>query len=236
MIYNEICEAKEQGKKLLAILIDPDHLTFDTVPYLMQCVNDSPATHILIGGSLLQKNEMDLLIHEIKKYTFLPLILFPGNYSQISDEADAILFLSLLSGRNAEYLIGQHIHAAPIIKKTTLEVLSTGYILIESGTLTSVAYISNTTPIPRNKKDIVLATALAGEMLGNKLIYLEAGSGAAQTVPLEMITHVSRQVQIPILVGGGIRSINAINQAHEAGATMVVIGTAFENNPDFFQK
>lgn len=236
MIYDQICAAKSKSEKLLAILIDPDHLSLESLPELMTSVNESPATHIMVGGSLIQKNEMDKYLSIIKGLTKLPVILFPGNYAQISNQADGILFLSLISGRNPEYLIGQHIHAAPLIKQTQLEVLSTGYMLIDSGAPTSVSYISNTQPIPRDKKDIALATALAGEMLGMKLIYLEAGSGAQSPVPAPMIQLVSSHLKIPIIVGGGLRTPEAIQEAHQAGADMVVVGTAFEKNIHFFKK
>ncbi len=236
MIYEFICEAKKSSKKLLAILVDPDNLSLENIPQLMALVNDSPATHLFMGGSLIQKNEMDEYITEIKKYTALPIVLFPGNYAQISDKADGILFLSLISGRNPEYLIGQHIHAAPLLKRTNVEVISTGYLLIDGGMPTSVSYISNTLPVPSNKKDIALATALAGEMLGLKMIYLEAGSGAQQSVPLEMVKTISTQLQIPLIVGGGIKSLAQIQEMYDAGADMVVIGTAFEKNADFFKK
>ena len=236
MIYEQICAAKSKGQKLLSILIDPDHLTLESLPELVASINESPATHIMMGGSLIQKNEMDILASNLKKLTELPVILFPGNYAQVTNQADGILFLSLISGRNPEYLIGQHIHAAPLIKQTNLEVLPTGYVLIDSGAPTSVSYISNTQPIPRNKKDIVLATALAGEMLGLKMIYLEAGSGAQFPVPTETIRLVSSSLKIPIIVGGGMRTPEAIQEAYEAGADMVVVGTAFEKNIHFFKK
>jgi putative glycerol-1-phosphate prenyltransferase len=236
MIYEQICAAKSKGQKLLSILIDPDHLTLESLPDLVASINESPATHIMMGGSLIQKNEMDELIATLKKLTKLPVILFPGNYAQLSNQADGILFLSLISGRNPEYLIGQHIHAAPLIKQTNLEVLPTGYVLIDSGAPTSVSYISNTQPIPRNKKDIALATALAGEMLGLKMIYLEAGSGAQFPVPISTIQLVSSQLKIPIIVGGGMRTPETIQEAYDAGADMVVVGTAFEKNIHFFKK
>ena len=236
MIYEQICAAKSKGQKLLSILIDPDHLTLESLPDLVASINESPATHIMMGGSLIQKNEMDVLVATLKKLTQLPVILFPGNYAQLSNQADGILFLSLISGRNPEYLIGQHIHAAPLIKQTNLEVLPTGYVLIDSGAPTSVSYISNTQPIPRNKKDIALATALAGEMLGLKMIYLEAGSGAQFPVPISTIQLVSSQLKIPIIVGGGMRTPETIQEAYDAGADMVVVGTAFEKNIHFFKK
>jgi phosphoglycerol geranylgeranyltransferase len=161
-------------------------------------------------------------------------LLFPGNPSQISAEADGILFLQLLSGRNPDYLIEHQIEAVPILEKTSLEIISTGYILVESGSETAVERVSKTKPLDRNNIDYVAQTAKAGEYIGNKLIYLEAGSGAKNAIPLEMISAVSKRISIPLIVGGGIRSKKAIDDAFLSGADMVVIGTAFENNPDFF--
>ncbi len=171
----------------------------------------------------------------LKQKTNLPVVIFPGDPSQISPQADAILFLSLLSGRNPDYLIEYQVQAAPILKKTNLEVISTGYILIESGNETAVARVSKTKPLNRENFDLVLATAQAGEMLGNKLMYLEAGSGAKNAVPLEMIQLISQNIEIPIIVGGGIVDLHGIQNAFKAGADLVVIGTAFENDSHFFE-
>jgi putative glycerol-1-phosphate prenyltransferase len=203
---------------------------------LIQKINQSPGTHIFIGGSLVENNILDELILKIKQKCALPIVLFPGNPSQISDKADAILFLSLISGRNPDFLIEHQVKAAPILKQTQLEIISTGYILIESGTETAVKRVSKTMPIDRNNSDLALATAQAGEMLGNKLIYLEAGSGAKQAVPLEMIRKISQNIEIPLLVGGGIIDLQGIQKAYDSGADLVVIGTAFENDVDFFNK
>lgn len=234
-IYNEIRRAKSENRKLLAVLLDPDKIQPEDVGQLASKINASPATHIFVGGSLVEANTIDELIVRLKQNTYLPVVLFPGNPSQISKEADGILFLTLLSGRNPDYLIEHQVNAVPMLKKTTLEVISTGYILIESGTQTAVERVSQTEPLARNNSDYVLQTALAGEFIGNKLIYLEAGSGAQLTVPLEMITKVSRSIKVPVIVGGGIRSKKAIDEAYQAGADVVVIGTAFENDSDFFQ-
>lgn len=233
-LYNQILQAKTSNKKLLAILLDPDKLVLENLDLLITKINDSPASHIFIGGSQVENNILDELILAIKTYSTLPIFLFPGNPSQISDKADAILFLSLISGRNPDFLIEHQVKAAPILKKTQLEIISTGYILIESGTETAVERVSKTKPIDRNNLNLVLATAQAGEMLGNKLIYLEAGSGAKQAVPLEMIALVSRNIEIPLLVGGGIVDLQGIQNAYQAGADLVIIGTAFEKNINFF--
>ncbi|WP_396171179.1 geranylgeranylglyceryl/heptaprenylglyceryl phosphate synthase [Flavobacterium sp.] len=233
-IYNQIVSAKLANQKLLAILIDPDKVAMEYVSVLIQKINTSPATHILVGGSSFDGNHLDELIIELKSKIELPILLFPGNPSQISDKADGILFLTLLSGRNPDYLMEHQVNAVPILKKTTLEVISTGYILIESGSETAVERVSKTKPLDRTNANYVLQTAQAGEYIGNKLMYLEAGSGAKLAVPTEMITLVSQNIKIPVIVGGGIRSKNEIKGAFDAGADMVVIGTAFENDSNFF--
>lgn len=233
-IYNQILKSKINNQKLLAILLDPDKIDLDKAEVLIEKINQSPATHIFIGGSLVENNILDELIVKIKQNCNLPIVLFPGNPSQISDKADAILFLSLISGRNPDFLIEHQVKAAPILKKTQLEIISTGYILIESGTETAVERVSKTKPLDRNNPDLALATAQAGEMLGNKLIYLEAGSGAKQAVPLEIIKKVAQNIEIPLLIGGGIIDLQGIQKAHDSGADLVVIGTAFENDINFF--
>jgi phosphoglycerol geranylgeranyltransferase len=234
-IYNNILQSKAKNEKLLAILIDPDKIDLNKTAVLIEKINKSPATHIFIGGSLVENNILDELISIIKQNCNLPIVLFPGNPSQISDQADAILFLSLISGRNPDFLIEHQVKAAPMLKKTQLEIISTGYILIESGTETAVERVSKTKPLNRNNPDLALATAQAGEMLGNKLIYLEAGSGAKQAVPLEMIKKVSQNMEIPLIVGGGIIDLQGIQKAYDSGADIVVIGTAFEKDLNFFK-
>jgi phosphoglycerol geranylgeranyltransferase len=234
-IYNKILKSKGENEKLLAILLDPDKIDLNKAETLIEKINQSPATHIFIGGSLVENNILDELIIQLKQKVTLPIVLFPGNPSQISQEADAILFLSLISGRNPDYLIEYQVKAAPILKQTQLEIISTGYILIESGNETAVARVSATKPLDRNNTDYAMHTAQAGEMLGHKLIYLEAGSGAKQAVPYEMIKKVSNNIEIPLIVGGGIIDLQGITKAHEAGADLVVIGTAFENDINFFE-
>jgi len=233
-IYKDILKAKATNKKLLAILLDPDKIILENLDELILKINQSPATHIFIGGSLVTTNILDDLILKIKEHCLLPILLFPGHPSQISDEADAILFLSLISGRNPDYLIGHQVEAAPLLKQMQLEIIPTGYVLIESGCETAVERVSKTKPIDRNDFDLVMATALAGEMLGNKLLYLEAGSGAKQAIPLEMIELVSKNIQIPLIVGGGIINLQGIQNAYDSGADLVVIGTAFEKDANFF--
>lgn len=233
-IHEQILEAKKNGQKLLAILLDPDKIVWEQLDHLLAKINESPATHIFVGGSIVQSTILEDLIAQLKQKTNLPVIIFPGDPSQISPQADAILFLSLLSGRNPDYLIEYQVQAAPILKKTNLEVISTGYILIESGNETAVARVSKTEPLNRENFDLALATAQAGEMLGNKLIYLEAGSGAKKPVPLEMIALIAQNIEIPVIVGGGIVDLHGIKEAYNAGADLVVIGTAFENDSHFF--
>jgi phosphoglycerol geranylgeranyltransferase len=235
-IYKDILKAKSENTKLLAILLDPDKVVLENLSVLISKINHSPATHIFIGGSLVTTNILDELIVQIKQNCDLPIVLFPGNPSQISDKADAILFLSLISGRNPDYLIEHQVNAVPILKQTDLEVISTGYILIESGNETAVERVSKTKPLNRNDVNYAIQTAQAGEMLGNKLIYLEAGSGAKQAVPLEMIKKVAQNIEIPLVVGGGIVDLQGIQKAYNAGADLVVIGTAFENDMNFFNQ
>jgi putative glycerol-1-phosphate prenyltransferase len=233
-IYNNILKSKANNEKLLAILLDPEKIDWNNLNFLIEKINQSPATHIFIGGSLVENNILDELIIKIKQKCNLPIVLFPGNPSQISDKADAVLFLSLISGRNPDFLIELQVKAAPILKKTKLEIISTGYILVQSGSETAVERVSKTIPLDRNNLELALATAQAGEMLGNKLIYLEAGSGAKQAVPLEMIQLISKNIEIPLLVGGGITNLQGIQKAYDSGADLVVIGTAFENDINFF--
>lgn len=235
-IYTDILKAKAENHKLLAILLDPDKIDWEHLDELISKINQSPATHIFVGGSLVLTSEIDQLILTLKQKCSLSIVLFPGNPSQISDKADGILLLSLISGRNPDYLIGHQVEAAPILKKTNLEIISTGYILIESESETAVSIVSATKPLCRNNPELALATAQAGEMLGNKLIYLEAGSGAKLSVPLEMIELVSQNISVPIIVGGGIRTQKGIQDAYEAGADLLVIGTAFENDLNFFNQ
>ncbi len=233
-IYKQILEAKSEKKKLLAILIDPDKVSMENLSILIQKIKQSPATHVLVGGSSFEGTHLDEIVMQLKSGINLPTLLFPGNPSQISDKADGILFLSLLSGRNPDYLIEHQINAVPILNKTNLEVISTGYILIESGNETAVERVSKTKPIDRTNAEYALQTAQAGIFIGNQLIYLEAGSGAQMSVPKQMIELVSKNINVPLLVGGGIRSKQEIENAFSAGADLVVIGTAFENNINFF--
>lgn len=208
----------------------------DAVPSFIQKVNVSVATHIFVGGSDVEANVTEAMVIEIKKHTTLPIILFPGDVTQLTNEADALLFLSLISGRNPEYLIGKHIEAVPKLKEMQLEVIPTGYVLIENGKITSVEKVTKTKPLKREEIQTIVNTAKAGELLGMKLIYLEAGSGALLTVNAEIIQAVKQNLEIPLIVGGGIKSKAQVQTAYDAGADVVVIGTAFEENEAFFEE
>ena len=233
-ICQRIVQSKQLKQKLLAILLDPEKLDLTSIGSVISKINKSPATHILVGGSSFEGHHLDEIIVALKHHSRLPILLFPGNPSQISGEASGILFLMLLSGRNPDYLVEHQINAVPILEMTKLEIISTGYILIESGNETAVERVSKTKPLSRNNPEYVAQTAKAGELIGNKLIYLEAGSGAINAVPLEVVKTVSTRISIPLIVGGGIRSKKQIDEAFANGADMVVIGTAFENNVNFF--
>ncbi len=230
MISDFISKSIANKKKLFALLIDPDKHTTKSLIDLCKNANDSGVDLILVGGSLLN-NDIGSSIEIIKSISKIPTLLFPGNLLQISNKADAILLLSLISGRNPDLLIGNHVIASSHIKRSNLEVLPTGYILIEGGKTTSVEYMSNTKPIPSDKIDIAVATAIAGEMLGLKYIYLEAGSGANNVVNLGMITNVKKNISIPLIVGGGFRTEDDIKKATFAGADIIVVGTTLEQKP-----
>ena len=217
------------GKKMFALLIDPDSYSDNQIQNITTQANNSNVDFILIGGSLLN-NDIDKSVDLIKKHTQIPVILFPGSLLQISNKADGILLLSLISGRNPDLLIGNHVIASSHIKRSKLEVLPTGYILIDGGKPTSVEYMSNTQPIPANKTDIAVATAMAGEMLGLQYIYLEAGSGANNAINTKMIEAVKQNINIPLIVGGGIKSVSDVTKAAKAGADIIVVGTAIEEN------
>jgi len=224
----------KKGKKQLAVLIDPDKFLVKKTADFIEKVNNSRATHIFVGGSIVDDMVTDILVEEIKKYSTLPVVLFPGDVTQITKKADALLFLSLISGRNPEYLIDKHINAISKLKDSNLEVISTGYILIESGKETAVQRVTNTLPIPRNAVQNIVNTAKAGELLGMKLIYLEAGSGASYPVSEHIISKVKKEINIPLIVGGGIRTLEQLKNAYQWGADLVVIGTAFEEDELFF--
>jgi len=226
MFYSGILEKLKSGK-LFAILVDPDKHDRSSLEKIGSAAERNAVDFILVGGSLVS-GSVDDTIALLKDSTDLPIILFPGNVLQISPKADGILLLSLISGRNPEFLIGNHVIAAPVLRKTKLEIVATGYILVENGRTTSVEYMSNTKPIPADKIDLAVATAIAGEMLGHKLIYLEAGSGAVENVNTGMIREVRSQISIPLIVGGGIHTVEQIRETYQAGADIIVVGSAIE--------
>lgn len=235
-IYQNILDAIASKRKLLAVLIDPDKMDIEKVSDFMAKVNTSIVTHIFVGGSVVEENDTEILVSKIKKLTTLPVIVFPGDVSQITEQADAILFLSLISGRQAEYLIGKHVKAVSKLRQIDLEIIPTGYILIENGKKTSVEKVTGTQPMSRDNIPLVVDTALAGEFLGKKLIYLEAGSGATHPIDITMISEVKKALQIPLIVGGGIRTKEQLLSAYNSGADIVVIGTALEDDESFFNE
>jgi putative glycerol-1-phosphate prenyltransferase len=228
-IVAHIKNASEKGEKLLTILIDPDKTTLEEIPTISKRIEHLKANYIFVGGSFVENGITAIFVKTLKKYTKIPIVLFPGNYSQITNYADALLFLSLLSGRNPEYLIEQQIKSVPFLKNSTLEIIPTGYILIDGGTNSSVLKISKTSPILQDNIELATATAIAGMYKGNQLIYLEAGSGAKTPVNSNLILNVKKAISIPLIVGGGIRTKEQLANAYNCGADMVVIGTAFEN-------
>src|SRR5688572_1505567 len=230
-IYTDLLKAREQGSKKLAVLIDPDKMRMGGLEQLIDLSIHCKVDYFFIGGSLIVNSQLDQCLQMIRQRCKVPLILFPGSSYQLSFHADAILFLSLVSGRNPDLLIGQHVIAAPYLKLSNLEILPTGYMLVDGGVGTTVQYMSNTSPIPSAKSDIAVCTALAAEMLGLKLIFMDAGSGASTPVPSEMIASVRGAVSIPIIVGGGIKSAEKVRENLNAGADLIVIGNAFESDP-----
>ncbi|MCR5455579.1 MAG: geranylgeranylglyceryl/heptaprenylglyceryl phosphate synthase [Bacteroidales bacterium] len=224
-----------KDKKRIAVLLDPDKLTATSTPSIAKKIDNSPADFIMVGGSLVSSS-VEATVAAIKSATKKPVVLFPGSGTQLCNNADALLLLSLVSGRNPEFLIGEHVKSSFNIRRSGIEIISTAYILVDGGAATSVQYVSNTMPIPANKPDLAVATALAGEQIGMKNIYLEAGSGAKNPVAPEMISAVSQVCTSPLMVGGGLRSMSDITKAFYAGADIAVVGTAFENNPDFFKQ
>ena len=235
-IYKNIQDSISKGENLLAVLIDPDKFSIENTSSFIKKVNESIATHIFVGGSIVNNDATDGLVSDIKKETNLPIVLFPGDVTQITNKANALLFLSLISGRHPEYLIGKHVEAVSKLSEMQLEVISTGYILIESGKKTAVEKVTDTKPMPRGNVQNLVDTAKAGQLLGMKLIYLEAGSGAKEPLTNTIISRVKEELDIPLIVGGGIRSKVQLENAYNAGADLVVIGTAFEEDELFFDE
>jgi phosphoglycerol geranylgeranyltransferase len=231
-VHTSFNEAKQRGLKRLAVLIDPDKMRLGNVGRVIELAARGGADYFFVGGSLIVNDMMDYCLDAIREVGGIPSVLFPGSPQQINPKADAILFLSLISGRNADFLIGQHVLAAPTLRRTSLEIIPTGYMLIDGGAPTTATYISGTLPIPANKEDIALCTAMAGEMLGLKTMYLDAGSGAKIPVNETMIRAVSNGINAPLIVGGGMRTPEKALLNAQAGADIIVVGNAFEQDPD----
>ena len=231
-IYNNIITNKKANKKSFALLIDPDKQEKSQLITIIEKAKNANTDYFFVGGSLLTNDSLDICLETLKAHSDIPVVLFPGNAMQVNNKADAILFLSLISGRNAEMLIGKQVITAPILKQSSLEVLPTGYMLIDSGKPTTVSYMSNTTPIPANKDAVAACTAMAGEMLGLKLIFMDGGSGAQNPISEKMIASVSKSVDTPLIIGGGISSGEKAIVNCKAGADIIVVGNAIEKDED----
>jgi len=229
-IYHSLTTRKQQGKKSFAVLIDPDKVNEGSMEQLIKLAVDAKIDYFLVGGSLVVSDYIDECVQYIKHNCDIPTILFPGSPSQISKHADALLYLSLISGRNADLLIGQHVVSAAVIKQSGLEIMPTGYMVIDGGAPTTVSYISNAAPIPADKNEIAVCTAMAGEMLGMKLIYMDAGSGARRPITENMIAKVAAAIEVPLIVGGGILEPEKAYLNCKAGADVIVIGNAIEKD------
>lgn len=229
-ILTYIKEASKKGEKLLAILLDPDKTKLKEIVIISKRIESLKANFIFVGGSFVEKGITNIFVEKLKEHSTIPIILFPGDYSQVTNNADGLLFLSLLSGRNPEYLIEQQIKAVPFLKNSNLEIIPTGYILIDGGTNSSVLKVSKTIAIQQHNINLAVSTAVAGMYKGKQLIYLEAGSGAKFPVNPELISEVKKSITIPLIVGGGIKTKVQLKNAYKYGADLVVIGTAFENN------
>lgn len=229
-IYQLIQEKKAAGQKMLAVLLDPDKCS-NVGQTLFECISNARPDFVFVGGSVVD-GSVDNLVRTLKQYLSFPVVLFPGDARQFTPNADALLLLSLISGRNPDLLIGQHVNAAMAIKRSSIEVIPTGYILIDGGRLSAVERVSHTQPLPADCPEMVVATAVAAQLLGMQMVYLEAGSGALTSVSPEIIKAVSSELSIPLVVGGGIRTIEQINNALSAGADLLVIGNHFEAHPE----
>jgi phosphoglycerol geranylgeranyltransferase len=235
-LYNQLTQKKQQKRKSFAVLIDPDKVNPSLLDDLIPLTVDAKVDYLLVGGSLVISNHLDEVVQHIKKNCAIPVILFPGSPSQISKHADGLLYLSLISGRNPELLIGQHVISAAAVKQSGLEILSTGYMVIDGGAPTTVSYISNAAPIPADKNEIAVCTAMAGEMLGMRLIYMDAGSGAKRPISETMIEKVAHSIEAPLIVGGGISSPEKAYLNCKAGADLIVIGNAIEKNSSLIKE
>jgi len=235
-IYQSIAGKKVEKKKSFAVLIDPDKVDKQKITELVTLTAEAGVDYLLVGGSLVISNHLDDVVLQIKQQSDIPVILFPGTPSQVTRYADALLYLSLISGRNPELLIGQHVISAPFVKQSGLEIMPTGYMVIDGGAPTTVSYISNATPIPADKNEIAMCTAMAGEMLGMKLIYMDAGSGAKRAITESMIEKVAAVIEVPLVVGGGINTPEKAYLNCKAGADVIVVGNAIEKDPSLIKE
>jgi len=235
-IYSTLLQKKAKGQKSFALLLDPDKVDPFSIDELLLRINQTVVDYLFVGGSLVISNQLDEVVKQLKNACSIPVVLFPGSPSQISRHADALLYLSLISGRNPELLIGQHVISAAAIRQSGLEIISTGYMVVDGGAPTTVSYISNATPLPSDKSEIAMCTAMAGEMLGMKLIYMDAGSGAKRPVSENMIEQVSSMIEIPLVVGGGIKDPEKAYRNCKAGADVIVIGNAIEKDPSLIKE
>lgn len=235
-IYHSLAERKHHGKKSFAVLVDPDKVNDSQMAQLIGLAVAAKVDYFLVGGSLVISNYLDECVQFIKRSCSIPVILFPGSPSQVSVYADALLYLSLISGRNPELLIGQHVVSAPVVKQSGLEILPTGYMVIDGGAPTTVSYISNASPIPADKNEIAMCTAMAGEMLGMKLIYMDAGSGAKRAITESMIQKVAQSIDVPLIVGGGITEPEKAYLNCKAGADVIVVGNAIEKDASLIKE
>ena len=235
-IYHSLTERKRLGKKSFAVLIDPDKVNDDNLEQLIALAVSARVDYFLVGGSLVISNYLDECLQLIKRKCAIPTILFPGSPSQVSKYADALLYLSLISGRNPELLIGQHVVSAPIVKKSGLEIISTGYMVVDGGAPTTVSYISNANPLPADKNEIAVCTAMAGEMLGMSLIYMDAGSGAKRPISESMIEKVAQAIEVPLIIGGGITEPEKAYLNCKAGADVIVVGNAIEKDASLIKE
>jgi putative glycerol-1-phosphate prenyltransferase len=235
-IYQLISKGKTSAHKAFAVLIDPDKLDQNTLHSTIEIAVSSQVDYFFVGGSLVVTDTLEQVVATIKEICTIPVILFPGSPDQITPKADALLYLSLISGRNPELLIGQHVISAPFVKQSGLEIIPVGYMLVDGGMPTTVSYISNTHPIPATKNDIAICTAMAGEMLGLKLIYMDAGSGALRPISTAMIQAVAKFTTIPLIVGGGITTVEKAKENCIAGADIIVVGNAVEKDPSLIKE
>jgi putative glycerol-1-phosphate prenyltransferase len=236
IIYQQLAEKKKQGQKSFAVLIDPDKVDAGVLDELVELSIAAKVDYLLVGGSLVISNHLDDCVRHIKKSCDIPVILFPGSPSQISKYADALLYLSLISGRNPELLIGQHVVSAPFVRQSGLEIMPTGYVVVDGGAPTTVSYISNATPVPADKNEIAMCTAMAGEMLGMKLIYMDAGSGAKRPISESMIKSVADHIEVPLIIGGGIVHPEKAYLNCKAGADVIVVGNAIEKDASLIRE